>query len=88
MRTDSETVIWFKPTIQQQRQHKHQPQSHEHNHPLHEIFDGNTLKLSCICMLNVKNIISAHNKGVLSEDAKHRGTQENICNCRLEGKRQ
>ena len=43
-------------------------------------------------MPSVKNIISAHNKRLLNEDAKHHATQENTCNCRrknncpLEGK--
>ena len=52
------------------------------DHPLHKIFNRNTLKLSYSCIPNGKNIISSHNKRLLNEDAKHHATPENTCNCR------
>ena len=61
------------------------------NHPLHEIFNRHTLKLSYSCMQNVKSIISSHNKHVLSK-TNTPTQQPDTCNCRkkpdcpLEGK--
>ena len=65
------------------------------NHPLNKIFNRHTLKLSYSCMPNMKTIISAHNKKILSQDTATPGPtqqQERTCNCRkkpecpLEGK--
>ncbi len=40
------------------------------NHPLYKIFNRNTLKLSYSCMPNVHQIITAHNKNILSKQTK------------------
>ena len=64
------------------------------NHPLHKIFNRHTLKLSYMCMPNMKTIISSHNKKILSQDTAILAPtqQEGTCNCRkkpecpLEGK--
>jgi len=52
-------------------------------HPLHKIFNKHTLKLSYSCILNMKSIISSHNKALLSNYHQSQ-TQTNVkeCNCR------
>ena len=47
--------------------------------PLHKLFNRNTVKVSYSCMPNVMNIISGHNKRIISKNAV-RVTSEN-CNC-------
>ena len=52
-------------------------------HPLHKIFNKDTLKLSYSCMPNMKSIISSQNKALLSD--YHRlqtQTSDKECNCR------
>ena len=50
-------------------------------HPLHKIFNRNTVKISHSCMPNIKQTIDGHNKTKLSQTAT---TSEEIrtCNCR------
>ena len=52
------------------------------NHPLYKIFNRHTLKLSYSCMPNMKTIISAHNKKILSQDTATLAPtqQERACN--------
>ena len=58
------------------------------NHPLHKIFNRNTLKLSYSCMPNVHCIVSGHNKTILNkqnktETTKNQTTEKSSeCNCR------
>ena len=62
------------------------------NHPLYRIFNRNTLKLSYSCMPNVHQIITAHNKNILSKQTKPTENTEKECNrrqkesCPLPGK--
>ena len=50
-------------------------------HPLHKVFNRNTLKLSYSCMPNMQHIITAHNKAVLKKcDNVQEATSK--CNCR------
>ena len=58
-------------------------------HPLHKIFNRNTLKLSYSCMPNIHKIISGHNKSVLSKNGSTHATVTSStdkspkqCNCR------
>ena len=52
------------------------------NHPLNKILNRNTLKLSYSCMPNIQNIISSHNKLVLTKAAQqHTAHAECECNC-------
>ena len=52
------------------------------NHPLNEILNKNTLKSSYSCMPNIQNIISSHNKLVLTKAAQqHTAHAESECNC-------
>ena len=62
-------------------------------HPLHKIFNKHTLKLSYSCMLNMKSILSSHNKALLSDyHQSQTQTNEKECNrrkkdqCPLDGK--
>ena len=41
-------------------------------HPLHKIFNRNTVKISYSCMPNIKQIIDGHNKTKLSQTATTR----------------
>ena len=44
----------------------------------HKIFNKNTVKVSYSCMPNIKSIINAHNKKILSPN---RQLEERTCNC-------
>ena len=48
-------------------------------HPLHKIFNRNTVKVSYSCMPNVKQIIDGHNKSKLSKSCTTHN--ETTCNC-------
>ena len=52
------------------------------NHPLHKLFNRNTVKLSYSCMPNVKSIISSHNKRILKQETEKNKEPEPECNCR------
>ena len=54
------------------------------NHPLYNIFNRHTLNLSYSCILNMKSIISSHNKTLLSDYNTTPTQQPNKrqCNCR------
>ena len=52
------------------------------DHPLHKIFNRNTLKVSYSCMPNMKNIISSHNNLVLNKEAQSKPSEATECNCR------
>ena len=52
------------------------------HHPLNKIFNRNTLKLSYSCMPNIKNVISAHNKAILTRVSSNHETSNSNCNCR------
>ena len=57
------------------------------DHPLHKILNRNTLKLSYSCMPNFHNIISAHNKSLLTKVQQTTTTDDvenRECNCRQE----
>ena len=54
---------------------KHFPKHHKFN----KIFNTNSIKLSCSCTTNMKNLIKQHNSKILSEAKTH---QEKSCNCR------
>ena len=49
-------------------------------HPLHKIFNKNTLKISYSCMPNIKNIIDGQNKKLCQNNAD---AVLNECNCRV-----
>ena len=50
-------------------------------HPLHSIFNKNTVKLSYSCTTNMDNIVKAHNAKILLNDDKM-DEEERGCNCR------
>ena len=50
-------------------------------HPLHSIFNKNTVKLSYSCTTNMYNILKAHNAKILLKDIK-KDEEEKGCNCR------
>ena len=52
-------------------------------HPLHSIFNRNTVKLSYSCTTNMDNILKAHNAKILLKDIK-RDEEKKGCNCRNE----
>ena len=56
---------------------KHFPQ----NNPLHTILNRNTIKISYSCMPNMKQIISGHNRAILSKHSTNNNDNNN-CNCR------
>ena len=55
-------------------------------HPLHKIFNQNTLKLSYSCMPNVRNIMDNRNKKIQqnakTDDTEQREKSTKSCNCR------
>ena len=54
------------------------------NHPLNNIFNRHTLKLSYSCMPNMKAVISSHNKIMLAQNSATAAPsqQPRTCNCR------
>ena len=85
-RNRSRNIIWFNPPFSQNVKtnigklflklvKKHFPK----HHPLHKIFNPNTVKLSYSWMSNMSNIIKQHNSNILSSPTK---TEERSCNCR------
>ena len=48
------------------------------NHPLHKIFNRNTVKISYSCMPNLKQKIDGHNKSIL----RNTNVPSRACNCR------
>ena len=49
-------------------------------HPLHQIFNKNTLKISYSCMPNMKQIIQKHNRSQLQQ--RENNSNSRMCNCR------
>ena len=87
-RRRSRNITWYNPpyssNVKTDIGHKFLKavdESFPQDHPLHKIFNRNTLKLSYSCMPNVQSIISSHNKSVLKEDNSNTNS-ENKCNCR------
>ena len=89
-RPRSRNVIWFNPpynsTISTNIGYKFLQAIDEcfpSHHPLHKIFNRNTLKLSYSCMPNVKCIISSHNKSIINKELNTMTDQTgDQCNCR------
>ena len=68
-RSRQRNIIWYNPPFSQNVQTnvgkpflRTVKRSFPPGHPLHKIFNQNTLKLSYSCMPNVRNIIDSHNK--------------------------
>ena len=51
-------------------------------HPLHKIFNKNTLKISYSCMPNPVAKITNHNKAILANSSRISNDEINQCNCR------
>ena len=51
-------------------------------HPLHKIFNKNTINLSYSCMGNMERLINSHNRKILQDNKDNRGIKP--CNCRKE----
>ena len=49
------------------------------DHPLHKIFNRNTVKISYSCMLNIKQTIDGHNKSTLSTTSTTKSLD--LCSC-------
>ena len=91
-RPRSRNVTWFNPpysaNVATDIGHKFLKASDEcfpQSHPLHQILNENTIKLSYSCMPNIHNVISAHNKAVLSKQPQLNDTNNSKskeCNCR------
>ena len=47
-------------------------------HPMHKIFNRNTVKISYCCMRNMESVISSHNKQILNPSKEYFGS-----NCRV-----
>ena len=69
MQSRQRNIIWYNPLFPQNVQTnvgksflRTVKRSFPPGHPLHKIFNQNTLKLSYSCMPNVRNIIDNHNK--------------------------
>ena len=54
------------------------------NNPLNKILNRNTLKLSYSCMPNIQNIISSHNKLVITKATQHNTTTHSACRMRMQ----
>ena len=54
--------------------HRHFPK----RHPMHKIFNRNTVKISYGCMRNMESVISSHNRQILNPSKEYFG-----CSCRV-----
>ena len=57
---------------------KHFPDSH----PLHQMVNKNTVKLSYSCMPNIGRILKSHNRTVLESQTDDNSSTGEMCNCR------
>ena len=55
-------------------------------HPLHRIFNDNTVKLSYSCMPNMDSVVKAHNSKILRKVENLQTTDQRSCNCRDKAK--
>ena len=51
-------------------------------HPLHRLFNRNTVKLSYSCTMNLDSIIKAHNAKILNKEEDNSSKNDKTCNCR------
>ena len=51
-------------------------------HPLHRLFNKNTVKLSYSCTMNMDTIIKAHNAKIFNKEEDNNSKQDKTCNCR------
>ena len=79
-------TIWFNPpfclTVKTNLARKFIDLVKDHfneNHPLHKIFNKNTINLSYSCMPNIKTIINRHNRKVLEKKSVK---ETKACNCK------
>ena len=93
MQSRQRNIIWYNPLFPQNVQTnvgksflRTVKRSFPPGHPLHKIFNQNTLKLSYSCMPNVRNIIDNHNKknqqNAKTDDTEQREKLTKSCNCR------
>ena len=79
-------IIWFNPPFCQNVKTnigkiflKLIKKNFPNHHPLHKIFNLNTIKLSYSCMSNMSSFVKQHNRTILSSS---RNSEERSCNCR------
>ena len=51
-------------------------------HPLHKVFNRNTVKLSYSCMPSMEKLITAKNQSIFKKESRSSPTTANACNCR------
>ena len=82
-------IIWFNPPYSKsvatnigkkffQLLRLHFPKQH----PLHCLFNDNTVKLSYSCMPSMNNIVKTHNMKILRKEEETNKKEEKSCNCR------
>ncbi len=91
-RNRQRNIIWYNPTFSKnvstnigQIFLKIIDEEFPAGHPLHKIFNRNTVKISYSCMPNIKQIMDGHNKNQLSRAATTT-RDDNACNCRNKAK--
>ena len=84
-RNRSRKIIWFNPPFSKSvstnvaKEFLSLVNKHfSGNHKFKKIFNKNNLKVSYSCMRNIKSIVSAHNRKVLTEESQE---NERKCNC-------
>ena len=82
----SRNIIWFNPPFSQNVKTnigkiflKLIEKRFPNHHPLHKIFNLNTIKLTCSCMSNMSSFIKQDNRNILSSSPNN---EERSCNCR------
>ena len=82
-------IVWFNPPYSKNMAtnigkeffnlvHIHFPKQH----PLHHLFNKNTVKLSYSCTINMDGIIKAHNAKILRKEDDNMAKYVKTCNCR------
>ena len=82
-------IVWFNPPYSRNvatnigKEFFNLLQTHfPKQHPLHRLFNRNTVKLSYSCTMNLDNIVKAHNAKILKQEDESNESVGRSCNCR------
>ena len=88
-RSCARNIIWYNPPYSRnvstnigREFFKILDEEFPNDHPLHKIFNRNTVKMSYGCMTNIKQIIDGQNKGILAKQNVSNTPDAKSCNCR------
>ena len=88
-RSRKRNILWFNPpysaNVATNIGHtflKILDESFPKTHPLHKVFNRNTVKLSYSCMPSMEKLITAKNQSIFRKESRSSPSTANACNCR------